>query len=619
VAASLAAVLTPVSRWLSLRFGAVDLPDQRKVHRSSMPRMGGVAIVIAFIVPIAGLFVFNAEQARTWFAAGWQVEALIGGGLAIAILGAVDDIKGVKARQKFICQALVAVVAWFAGFQIRRLGLPFYGSIDLPAWFDLILTVVWITGIINAINLIDGLDGLAAGVTFIVAATNFILSVRADNELGALFAATIAGTVIGFLFFNWNPAIVFMGDTGSMFLGYILATTSIMTSQKVSTAVAMVVPIVALGVPVIDTLMSMVRRFLEKRPLFSPDKGHLHHRLLRAGLTQRRAVLTIYALCIVFAVAAIGMTAAKNMQTAVSLGVLFIVVIGIIRFFGFMNVTSTVRGLLRRNQLVEKLRPILPKFSADVVGQSKSIDDVWRALTELCEKFNCKEVSWRTAGIKPAEVRRAALLEKGTGAYKKASRKGFVSAKSSAHLSPHSYIEIRFVYPSGMNSDDAGIDIVFQLLADAIGVALKRLIRDEGWSPAVASLLPEQKNTIPEKGCLVEKTETDVGRLQKEVMDDIWDKFVGLCKDSGFCGAGWKTFGLEPVDERKELFEQSSEEIKDFLQHAVPITSLSFVHLRFYYKKLSKKKISQEYKKSSHTICAQIGSMFRGQYKRLAG
>jgi UDP-GlcNAc:undecaprenyl-phosphate/decaprenyl-phosphate GlcNAc-1-phosphate transferase len=490
VSTSIAAALTPVSRWFSFKVGAVDQPDARKVHRKQMPRMGGLAIVVAFLLPVAGLIVFQSSASAKLSENLFRLMALFGGGLIIACLGAADDIKGLRARDKFVIQFLVAIAAWFAGFRFDHIGLPFIGPVDLPIWIDLPLTAVWIVGVINAINLIDGLDGLAAGVTFFVAATNLVLSINAGNELGALFAATLAGAVIGFLLFNWNPAIVFMGDTGSMFIGFILATTSIMTSQKVSTAVAMVVPIVALGVPVIDTLMSMVRRFLEKRPLFSPDKGHLHHRLLKAGLTQGRAVLVIYALCIVFAIAAIAMTAARDLEAAVVIGVLAVVVVGIVRFFGFFAFAHGIKGALTRSKLVESFRHWLPEFSAKTNRETSSIDDVWNELVTLGKNCGFRAISWRTAGINPPDERSADLMVKGDAGYKKAARKGFRKAKTSAQIEPTSYIEIRFSYPIYYGKVTTEADNVLQVVGDTVGAALGRLRMSGKWGGSTPHPVP---------------------------------------------------------------------------------------------------------------------------------
>lgn len=303
ISAVVAVIITPLVRKFAPKIGAVDLPSGRRVNKKVIPRLGGIAILLGFLAPLVGLMLYSNRISEAFIGDLSRVIALFAGSVAIAALGAVDDIKGTKAIYKLMVQIVIAVGAYFGGFQISYVNLPFIGSLDMGI-FALPVTVLWIVGIINAVNLIDGLDGLAAGVAFFVCIVNFTIGLLSNNILVAVYAAALGGALVGFLVFNFNPATIFMGDTGSMLIGYILATTSLIGS-KGGTAVALLVPIMAMGVPIFDTLLAVVRRYLSKQPIFSPDKGHIHHRLLDMGLTHKKTVLVLYGLSMLFTIAAI--------------------------------------------------------------------------------------------------------------------------------------------------------------------------------------------------------------------------------------------------------------------------------------------------------------------------
>ncbi len=600
LAASIAAAATPASRWLALRWGAVDRPNARKVHHGVMPRMGGMAIVLAFMLPTTGLFFVEWQSLA---ADALMLSALLAGGLIIAILGMVDDLHELAARHKFMVQFVIAALAWGAGFRFENLGLPFLGSVVFPVWLDFIISVLWIAGVINAINLIDGLDGLAAGVTFLVAATNLVLSLQSGNVLGAFIAATIAGAVVGFLLFNWNPAIVFMGDTGSMFLGFVLATTSMMTSQKTSTAVAMLVPIVALGVPVMDTLLSMVRRFLERRPLFSPDKGHLHHRLLRAGFTQRRAVLAIYGLCVVFAGTAIAMTAAQDAKAAVALGVLVVLVVGIVRFFGFFNMSNAVRGVMQRSVFLNKLIEARRELNGTLGGQADSLEQVFEQVVLLGRRCGYKAVGWKSVGLRPALKAAELLMDPESTQYRKAATKGFRIARASGLVGRAAYIELKIVFPARMGEITPEGNTVLHALADQVGAALERL-RVKGALPC--------KDDCLEPGVMAAanppaQVKGGASAQKNQALDPLWEHFVSLCAEDGFLAAEWNTVGLSPHDKRRASFgPEPNAANRAVMKHSVPITSLSFLELQFVYQGKTGNKTPREIRQAVVRIGDQI-------------
>ena len=307
----LALGLTPLMGALAVRLGAVSDVGGRNVNTREVPRLGGVAVAVATLTPLLLLFLLQTNAVQRIESETLTVAGVgIGAALSCA-LGAFDDVRRVPAKVKLLGQLLCAVLAYAVGCRIELVQLPIFGLVD-AAWLSLPLTVLWIVGITNAINLIDGLDGLAAGVVFCAAATNLVVAAIGGHTMVALVMSALMGALLGFLFFNFNPATIFMGDSGSYFAGFLLATASLVGNQKASTAVSLLVPVLALGVPIFDTLFSIVRRALERRPVFSPDRGHIHHKLLDLGLTHRRAVLLLYLFSALLALSGLMMSIGRN-------------------------------------------------------------------------------------------------------------------------------------------------------------------------------------------------------------------------------------------------------------------------------------------------------------------
>ncbi len=298
-----AVTLTPLVRGFAKRIGAVDKPEKRRVNTTVVPRLGGISILFGFLAPLVGLMLYTNRISDAFNSDQYRVLALFGGSIAISLLGAIDDVRNVRAIYKLLVQIVIATGAYLGGFQINLISLPFIGELHMGI-FALPVTVLWIVGIVNAVNLIDGLDGLAAGVAFFVCIVNFTIGLLSDSILVSVYATALGGALVGFLIFNFNPASIFMGDTGSMLIGYILATTSLLGS-KGGTAVALLVPILSMGVPIFDTLLAIARRYIQRRPIFKADKGHLHHRLLEKGFTHKRTVFVIYGISLLFTAVAI--------------------------------------------------------------------------------------------------------------------------------------------------------------------------------------------------------------------------------------------------------------------------------------------------------------------------
>jgi len=286
-------LLTPLMRSIAIKTQIMSKPGKRRVHTRPVPYLGGLAIFFAFVAGILVVFYFN-QQFRIEFVL--KLKGLIIAGVLIVLLGLWDDIKKIKPITKLTGQIFVALLLFGYGFRIELFTNPFLGGeMQVPLFLSVLITVAWIVGLMNAMNLIDGLDGLAAGITVIVSGALLFIALFMDNYINVFLLAALAGSTLGFLWFNFHPARIFMGDTGSMFIGLILASVTLIRSQHKSAAAAvLLVPITALAIPIYDTFMAVIRRLLKKGSIFRADKRHLHHRLLSTGLEQRQIILFMY-------------------------------------------------------------------------------------------------------------------------------------------------------------------------------------------------------------------------------------------------------------------------------------------------------------------------------------
>ena len=293
-------LITPLVKSLAIKIGATDQPNDRKVHTKVMPRLGGLAIYISFLL---GILIYQPESPYT--------NSIIIGSIVIIITGILDDIFELSARVKLLGQLIAAsIVIFYGGVQVEFINLPFsdnqleFGYLSIP------ITFIWIVGITNAINLIDGLDGLAAGVSSIGLITISVMAILIPNPVVVVMGAILVASTLGFLIFNFHPAKIFMGDTGALFLGYMIAVLSLLGFKNV-TIISLVIPVIILGVPISDTFYAIMRRILNKKPISTPDKSHVHHCLLGLGFTHRQTVVLIYALASFFGLVAVIVSQAK--------------------------------------------------------------------------------------------------------------------------------------------------------------------------------------------------------------------------------------------------------------------------------------------------------------------
>ena len=307
-------VITPHTMRLSKKVGAIDLPNDRRVNKKPMPRLGGLAVIAGFLVStIYLLIMMSLENNLNLFGTENYYLKLIGFFIGIILLGVtcfIDDSKGIPWYVKLIVQIISAIIVVACGIRIENISLPFVeNKIVIDQVFSYILTVGWIIGITNAINLIDGLDGLSSGVCLISCLSLLIIfALNGSPILAIILITALAGAIVGFLPFNFNPAKTFIGDTGSNFMGFSIAIISILGVAKTYTAIVLIAPIIVLALPIFDTLFAIVRRIVKGKSIkaiMKPDKGHIHHRLMARGYSQKQAVLIMYGITAILGMFAI--------------------------------------------------------------------------------------------------------------------------------------------------------------------------------------------------------------------------------------------------------------------------------------------------------------------------
>lgn len=352
-----AILLTPIVKKLAFLIGATDKPNQRKVHQKIMPRLGGLAIFISFLIGVVMIRPNDSYLVSVLKLEGGIHLPIIIGSVIIILTGVFDDIKEISPRVKLFGQVIAALLVVVVGdIRVEFINLPFGGELDF-GYLSIPITMLWIIGITNAINLIDGLDGLAAGVSTIALFTISGMAFTMGNSYVMIMALILAVSSLGFLLYNFHPAKIFMGDTGALFLGFMISVLSLLGFKGV-TFVSLIIPVIILGVPISDTLFAIVRRLVNKQPLSAPDKSHLHHCLLRLGYSHKQTVLLIYAMSAVFGLAAFIFSQATLWgSTVILLAILvaielFVEKIGLIRedYRPLLNLINGLRPLNEKNK-----------------------------------------------------------------------------------------------------------------------------------------------------------------------------------------------------------------------------------------------------------------------------
>ena len=400
--AFLAELATPLVIWLARRIGAVDRPSIRSVHTLPIPRIGGVAIYLAAVSLIVCLLFVNNKIGDCFREVRLQVVVLLCSVTAVFLIGLVDDLRGLPARFKFMAELLGAGALCFVGVRVDNIGIGDGIAMRL-GWLGYPVTLLWIVGITNAVNMSDGLDGLAAGVSAIACGVIALFALygstlhsglaQSNDVVMAVFALALFGSLCGFLFFNFNPAKVFMGDCGSLFIGFTIASVSVMCVSKSTALVGLALPALALGIPIFDTLFSMLRRFLERRSLFSPDRSHFHHRLLALGLRQRHAVILIYAATLLAAGLGLLMIVREAIGSLIIFGGVLVLLVALFRFVGVFQFRQTLTRLRQKYRRSSEKRNERKHFE-DLQLRFRQVHDTgqWRAA--VCEAANQMDFAW---------------------------------------------------------------------------------------------------------------------------------------------------------------------------------------------------------------------------------
>jgi UDP-GlcNAc:undecaprenyl-phosphate GlcNAc-1-phosphate transferase len=287
-------LLTPAVGGMARMLGVVDRPDERRVHRRPIPRLGGLAIFLGIVVPALAFLDLSGET-----------RGVLLGAAVATVVGAVDDFRGLSPSVKLAGQIAAASITTMFGVWVDHFTFPFLGAVDVPAWIGVPLSIAWIVAVMNMVNLLDGLDGLAAGVCAIAGSTYAILALSLGKVDPAILCAIVAGACLGFLRHNFFPARIFMGDSGALCLGFILAAVSIQGLLKTASTVVLLLPLLVLAVPILDTSFVVARRLKHNQPITTADRSHLHHRFLNIGFSQRRAAVTMWLWCASLAGAAL--------------------------------------------------------------------------------------------------------------------------------------------------------------------------------------------------------------------------------------------------------------------------------------------------------------------------
>ena len=382
--------LTPLLRNLALRIGCVDRPDHlRKLHTHPVPRVGGVPIFIACVATWGMLLLSplqGAHIARGALPLAWK---LLPSFLLVFAVGLCDDLFGLRPWHKLLAEFIAAVLACWAGVHAT------FGSHPLDVWWTIPLTVIWLVGCANAFNLIDGVDGLAAGVGLFATLTILIAAFLQGNYALAIATVPLAGALLGFLRYNFNPATIFLGDSGSLSVGFLLGCYAVIWSQKTATILGMTAPLMALSIPLLDTGIAIVRRLLRRQPIFIGDRGHIHHRLLDRGLSPRRVVLLLYGMCGVAATFSLLQSMMRNQYA----GIVIILFCGAawlgVQHLGYVEFGIAGRLMVPTTFLRVLNAQLRLRTLEDALASAETIDQCWLAVRDASRDLGFRRIAMR--------------------------------------------------------------------------------------------------------------------------------------------------------------------------------------------------------------------------------
>ncbi len=384
----IAAISTPFVIKLAWNVKAVDKPGVRKVHKDTIPRIGGVIFGVS-IVTVSLVFLLDNRIGDEFRDNYQQIIVLFAGAIAILAVGVLDDVFTLRARYKLSAQIAIAYLVCAAGIRIETIGLHKLFTLHLGMW-SVPFTLFWIVGMTNIVNLIDGLDGLAAGISAIACGTITLFALYTGHVIMIVVMLALLGALLGFLLYNFNPAKLFMGDGGAYFLGFMLGTSSIISATKSHTLLGLALPFIAMGIPIFDTFFAMIRRIIERRPLFAPDRGHIHHRLVDMGLHQKQAVIILYLLTLVMVTLGSLMLFADDIRMlGVLVGLMILLVVsfkvcGVVKFKGAL---SEIKNNIALNR--QKRRELETFHNAELLlRDAKTPDQWWEGLCRAAEELD---------------------------------------------------------------------------------------------------------------------------------------------------------------------------------------------------------------------------------------
>jgi len=381
-----AVTLTPIVRRISERYGWLDDPgDERRLHKKAVPRLGGIAIFVTVLISLAALSLIDNAVTQALGSMRTEFLTLLIPGTIIFLLGVYDDLHSVPARYKLILQVMTGVLVYVLGGRIEILSVPFVGGVELSGLVSCALTMFWIVGITNAFNLIDGMDGLAAGAALFAALAMLIISLLLGNPFVTVMSTILAGALIGFLRYNFNPASIFLGDSGALFIGFALATLSVQGAQKASTAIAVAIPVLAFGLPILDTGLALARRFISGRPIFEADREHIHHMMLAQGWSQRRVALVLYAVCAFFGLLTLLFVNEARRTTGFALFVVGIAVLFAVNRLRYHEVDEVKAGLKRKvtQRRLRTANNIHIRRASRKMSEAKTLEELFNIIQEV--------------------------------------------------------------------------------------------------------------------------------------------------------------------------------------------------------------------------------------------
>ena len=391
VSFGLSLILTPIFRDIFRSYGVVDEPDQnRKIHKYPIPRVGGIAVAASYA---ASFFIvqFRTGILEEHLALVWKV---LPAACVIFAVGIVDDLWGLKAWQKLLGQLLAAGIAcWYGILAVDVVGL------HVRAWWTIPVTILWLLACSNAFNLVDGMDGLAAGVGMFATLTIFVAALLQKNIALAMATVPLAGCLLGFLCYNFNPATIFLGDSGSLLIGFLLGCYGIIWTQKSATLLGMTAPLMALSLPLLDVGLSIVRRFLRRQPIFTADRGHIHHRLLDRGMSPRKAAVLLYGICSIVAVFSLFQSVVHNNAVSSVIVLVFCAVAWIgIQYLGYTEF-SLAGKMIFGGGIQRNLKAQLDLTALQVsVGRAATAADCARLVKDAAGQFGLVATNMRIAG-----------------------------------------------------------------------------------------------------------------------------------------------------------------------------------------------------------------------------